>query len=833
MAALTDDEDDIIEVLPDEDIYEVERILAEKVTVVGELKYLVKWENYMDEECTWEPAGNFTDQQTILTQWQRLKAAGDTLDEFEVQAIQRRMDEFASRNNNETTSQYSDVEDERPAKRQRLVPDAPLVTKKKGVARPSGRNQSPIKPRASTYSSSEEPMTVPKRVEKAAPPLFAASAKAKIITSTRPAISIPESQSKSGAEAPRRPAAFHAPELVSRKKTISGEPRTRKVAQGTMFRSASHMNNARKKAAVIRSPPQPPPSRSVESAVVDNTVSTPNTFSLDQQLTSVPIVSQAPRDTPTVQVQDQSGNGTATDRVISMFFPEDEADAKPTREQLESAAASPTSLHSRRISVHAPLLADKVDAGTDESEAHALNPITLPLLETLNTTCQTLPEPSTENEPSAVSTPKRPRRNSLFGNKLPPLADIIEQSKNASKYPGVESGPSAATETKVPKKSVSAPFTPIVVKRPLPGKLDPSHKTDIPLHNAASSLPQNLKATDEIKGSEPEARAEVVHKHRVYSQRVKFPGLNATLQQLTSYRLVNDNDKIGRNKSNFLICHHSANACQPIKDWLINQGQPRDRVYVKAVSGHYDNFRSKLKTEVCVMLFDIRFPLWDLVELAYGIVSYANLICWQFELEATTAMPISVERVFGTGIALTISETCFVEEPKETLAILTFFWEKHVNIPYCSARIIFPPNIQQVVLDQAGIVTQEDTMKLFISLAKILDSFEEMSLEQPTLDFDGGGDRRFSAIRFRWQETYKETAKPIPERVLAQFEQREENRMKEEALYKYFASWALSHVRDHRMFIAVMNGQSRPRHCEHVRWLTTKRFHEILMQTNT
>ncbi len=38
----------------DEVAYEIERIIAQR-TVDGEEKYLVKWSNFGDEECTWEP----------------------------------------------------------------------------------------------------------------------------------------------------------------------------------------------------------------------------------------------------------------------------------------------------------------------------------------------------------------------------------------------------------------------------------------------------------------------------------------------------------------------------------------------------------------------------------------------------------------------------------------------------------------------------------------------------------------------------------------------------------------------------------------------------------
>jgi hypothetical protein len=39
----------------DEPTYEVERIIAQR-TVDGANQYLVKWMNFGDEDCTWEPS---------------------------------------------------------------------------------------------------------------------------------------------------------------------------------------------------------------------------------------------------------------------------------------------------------------------------------------------------------------------------------------------------------------------------------------------------------------------------------------------------------------------------------------------------------------------------------------------------------------------------------------------------------------------------------------------------------------------------------------------------------------------------------------------------------
>lgn len=72
--------------------YGVERILAERMK--GErMHYLVKWQGYSEEECTWEPPENFNDPQT-LQEWQERLDIGDTLDEDGITALQKRMNAY-------------------------------------------------------------------------------------------------------------------------------------------------------------------------------------------------------------------------------------------------------------------------------------------------------------------------------------------------------------------------------------------------------------------------------------------------------------------------------------------------------------------------------------------------------------------------------------------------------------------------------------------------------------------------------------------------------------------------------------------------------------------
>jgi len=117
----------------EDDVYDVERILAEKDDDLGEHVYLVKWDGYPDEECTWEPAEHFTDPDA-LRQWAAQKARGDTLDAYDVPRIQDQMDAFSARQDKEADGEVDgddkgsqasstdlDEVQERPRKRLKLV----------------------------------------------------------------------------------------------------------------------------------------------------------------------------------------------------------------------------------------------------------------------------------------------------------------------------------------------------------------------------------------------------------------------------------------------------------------------------------------------------------------------------------------------------------------------------------------------------------------------------------------------------------------------------------------------------------------------------------------
>lgn len=113
-----------------DEVYDVERILAERLEN-GVTRYLVKWQNYPDDQCTWEPAENFDTSETLAT-WTKQKELGDVLEQDDLQRIQSQMDAFQatltstgeSEEGHDTSEGDSDVDFDQlqpPKKRLRMV----------------------------------------------------------------------------------------------------------------------------------------------------------------------------------------------------------------------------------------------------------------------------------------------------------------------------------------------------------------------------------------------------------------------------------------------------------------------------------------------------------------------------------------------------------------------------------------------------------------------------------------------------------------------------------------------------------------------------------------
>ena len=252
----------------DEDVFIVERILAERYDPVEQkAQYLIKWENYGDEECTWEPVENFNTKEVLL-QWRDQKQRGDALDSNDLARIQNLMDDFQARMAQDSAGDGMDIEsdddltDTKKVSRPVRDPESPVdhsrhekdlddmndkdtstskpimsVHDRKGTARPIMQQKRQDQISTNTRSKSPTRSNTTKPAEKES----RAKSSPKVVPVLRPPV-----------KPIKAPQQFFAPALSQTTKASPRE-RTRSIVPAEkpsqLFRSGRHMHNSRKKQA--------------------------------------------------------------------------------------------------------------------------------------------------------------------------------------------------------------------------------------------------------------------------------------------------------------------------------------------------------------------------------------------------------------------------------------------------------------------------------------------------------------------------------------------------------------------------------------------------------
>ena len=93
MSSHKDDRSDLSSESEQEEVYEVDRILAQKEFEDGQERFLVRWVGYPDERSTWEPTNSFLNPQTLIS-WAHDLLTGNVPSVAEVEEIQARIDAF-------------------------------------------------------------------------------------------------------------------------------------------------------------------------------------------------------------------------------------------------------------------------------------------------------------------------------------------------------------------------------------------------------------------------------------------------------------------------------------------------------------------------------------------------------------------------------------------------------------------------------------------------------------------------------------------------------------------------------------------------------------------
>lgn len=127
---------------------------------------------------------------------------------------------------------------------------------------------------------------------------------------------------------------------------------------------------------------------------------------------------------------DQIVHEPLSDRARSLFFPEEDVDIKPSKEQLEAEAVV---LAAPNRTLHEVQSLMSIARDVDANE-HAVNDETLDIAGTLGSlhTDETAASSHKLTELPAPSAAKRSRRNSLFGSKLPTLTTSMRRDLDVS-----------------------------------------------------------------------------------------------------------------------------------------------------------------------------------------------------------------------------------------------------------------------------------------------------------------------------------------------------------------------------------------------------------------
>jgi len=242
-------------------VYDVERILAQR-EFDGEMLYLVKWQGYGEEQCTWEPPENFSDPQT-LREWGKRLEIGDTLDNDTLEILNQRMTAYQDAQAAEAAQE--EERRLRASKRHRLVEgpkprefsssesDTPMISKRSKVTDKSTSKPSlahPVNPEAALKAPTN-PIRAPNVVKdtKASPNSVKSATVSNI---PQPKISAPGEKDKATAtSSDTREYSTVAATQGGKLETIEHEHADRRLSggrAGKRFNNLRHRNNYAKAA---------------------------------------------------------------------------------------------------------------------------------------------------------------------------------------------------------------------------------------------------------------------------------------------------------------------------------------------------------------------------------------------------------------------------------------------------------------------------------------------------------------------------------------------------------------------------------------------------------
>lgn len=275
---------------------------------------------------------------------------------------------------------------------------------------------------------------------------------------------------------------------------------------------------------------------------------------------------------------------------------------------------------------------------------------------------------------------------------------------------------------------------------------------------------------------------------------------------------------IDRNDIRIILFHHKERSlkARAIQAWLLAQTLDKDHVLLQSTNVGpgkdykiWTTYKSYVKNSACVLICDSLRLVTEIPGLS-KLLESDNLTCWLVDLKNDKDQSlIKTQRLFPAGIAMAVTQKCFLLEPSSTIVLLR--WLKYTaKTPYSASRLVLPPNITTVIQQQALLSRDEEIKNQFLELLVLLQDFAILSETQGHDPLDLG----FRVLPTKWEEVYPARIKRSPN-DLCELERGKREQSMADEFGKYFDAWAILNLTHHRRFIAIITS-TKPSEHQHV-----------------
>lgn len=319
----------------------------------------------------------------------------------------------------------------------------------------------------------------------------------------------------------------------------------------------------------------------------------------------------------------------------------------------------------------------------------------------------------------------------------------------------------------------------------------------------------------------PEARKDALSVETSLRQVLQTGSISGSLDrdaQQLALLPKSTSSRIDRNDTRIILFHHTENSlkARAVQEWLSTQTPTKDHVLLQPTTlgpeqnySIWTTYKSHVRSSACVLICDSLRLVTEIPGLS-KLLESDNLVCWLVDLKNDKDQsPITTQRLFPTGIAMAVTQKCFLLEPSSTIILLRWLKCK-AEKPYSASRLVLPPNITTVIQEQALLSQDEEIKKQFLELLTLIQDFTILSETQRSELLDFG----FCVLPTKWEEVYPVRIKRSPN-DLSELERGKREQSMADEFGKYFDAWAILNLSHYRRFIAIITS-TKPSEHQHV-----------------